>query len=68
MARSLGLEVIAEGVETEDQVEFLKSRNCSEMQGFYFSRPVGAKTIRRVLENGLVIEGREDCENSKITG
>jgi EAL domain-containing protein (putative c-di-GMP-specific phosphodiesterase class I) len=68
MARSLGLEVMAEGVETEDQMEFLKSRNCFEMQGFYFSRPVEAKTIRRVLENGLVIESREDRENSKITG
>jgi diguanylate cyclase (GGDEF)-like protein len=53
MARSLGLEVMAEGVETGEQAEFLKSRNCHEMQGFYFSRPVQSEEIRYLLENGL---------------
>jgi EAL domain-containing protein (putative c-di-GMP-specific phosphodiesterase class I) len=40
MARSLKLEVIAEGVETELQKDFLKQNNCNIVQGYLFSRPV----------------------------
>ncbi|WP_296695315.1 bifunctional diguanylate cyclase/phosphodiesterase [Rhodoferax sp.] len=40
MASSLGLKTIAEGVETEGQLEFLRARGCTEAQGYYFSRPV----------------------------
>ena len=40
LAHSLGMEVIAEGVEKILQVEFLKAANCQKAQGFYFSRPV----------------------------
>jgi diguanylate cyclase (GGDEF)-like protein/PAS domain S-box-containing protein len=42
MADSLGLETIAEGVETAGQLEFLRARGCKEVQGYYFSRPVPA--------------------------
>jgi diguanylate cyclase (GGDEF)-like protein/PAS domain S-box-containing protein len=49
MARSLRLRVIAEGVETAEQFAFLRSRNCDEAQGFYFSRPMPPEELSRTL-------------------
>ena len=43
MAKSLRLEVIAEGVESKQQFEFLKENNCDDIQGYYFSKPLPAK-------------------------
>jgi EAL domain-containing protein (putative c-di-GMP-specific phosphodiesterase class I) len=45
MAHGLRLKVVAEGVETADQLRFLRERNCDEIQGFYFSRPSSAIDI-----------------------
>jgi EAL domain-containing protein (putative c-di-GMP-specific phosphodiesterase class I) len=45
MAKSLKLKVIAEGVETEAQMEFLRSHHCDEIQGYYFSRPLSVEEV-----------------------
>ena len=49
MSRNLNLKVIAEGVETEQQLDFLKQHRCDQMQGFLFSRPVPAVEIDQYL-------------------
>ena len=45
MASSLGMQTIAEGVETEGQLAFLRARGCDEVQGYYFSRPLPAQAF-----------------------
>ncbi len=53
MARSLDLQVIAEGVETRRQLEFLSARRCMEMQGYYFARPLPEKELRESFSGGM---------------
>ena len=50
MAHNLKLKVIAEGVETEDQMKFLYAQGCDEIQGFLLSRPLPAEEITEMLE------------------
>ncbi|MNR58566.1 Oxygen sensor protein DosP [compost metagenome] len=45
MAKQLGLTIVAEGVETEEQVALLKEIQCYNAQGFYYSKPVSADQI-----------------------
>jgi diguanylate cyclase (GGDEF)-like protein len=52
LARSLQLEVTAEGVENAEQCDFMKRNTCDEIQGFYFSRPVEADQLARMLREG----------------
>jgi EAL domain-containing protein (putative c-di-GMP-specific phosphodiesterase class I) len=49
LGQKLNLRVIAEGVETEAQMTFLRENNCDEMQGYYFSRPLSAPDIEKLL-------------------
>jgi diguanylate cyclase (GGDEF)-like protein/PAS domain S-box-containing protein len=52
MAKILKKCVIAEGVETEEQIRFLQAYGCDEAQGFYFSRPVAAEHFAQLLKMG----------------
>jgi diguanylate cyclase (GGDEF)-like protein len=58
LARSLGIGLIAEGVEERWQVEFLRARHCTELQGFYFSRPLPAETLVEALRRWYPLLGR----------
>lgn len=51
MAKGLKLEVVAEGVETQAQVEFLREYQCQIAQGFYFSKPLEASRMTELLKN-----------------
>ncbi|MGE8498591.1 MAG: putative bifunctional diguanylate cyclase/phosphodiesterase [Pseudomonas sp.] len=51
MAHSLELKVVAEGVETQAQMDFLKAQRCDEIQGFLISRPVAAEHFERLLRD-----------------
>jgi EAL domain-containing protein (putative c-di-GMP-specific phosphodiesterase class I) len=53
MGRSLKLRVIAEGVETQDEMAFLQAHQCDEAQGYYFSRPVPSAEFAKLLKSGI---------------
>jgi diguanylate cyclase (GGDEF)-like protein/PAS domain S-box-containing protein len=57
MARSLQLDVIAEGVETTAQSAFLRQAQCPKLQGYLFSRPVAADAMERLLRQGCIRVG-----------
>jgi diguanylate cyclase (GGDEF)-like protein/PAS domain S-box-containing protein len=54
MAHDLGLRVIAEGVETQEQETFLRLHHCDEMQGYLFSKPVSAEQVEALLGKGYL--------------
>lgn len=65
MARSLRLRLVAEGVETEAQLAFLRHHQCDEMQGYLFSRPLPAEEVEQLLRrearlalDGVLLQGR----------
>jgi diguanylate cyclase (GGDEF)-like protein/PAS domain S-box-containing protein len=53
MARNLNLRVIAEGVETAEELAFLRAEDCDEVQGYFFSRPVTADKFAELLKTGV---------------
>src|SRR5690606_16538690 len=53
IAHSLDMSVVAEGVETAEQLALLKKLGCDEIQGYYYSRPLTADKFTHLLANGL---------------
>ena len=58
MAHNFGLHVIAEGVETEAHMDFLKQRGCMAYQGYLFSKPVPHYDFELLLNHHLTLKGR----------
>ncbi|MBN1663484.1 MAG: EAL domain-containing protein, partial [Deltaproteobacteria bacterium] len=55
MGKTLRLTVIAEGVETLEQLNFLREHACDEVQGFYFSRPIDPDKFAELLRDHTTI-------------
>lgn len=56
MAKGLNLNVVAEGVENKDQLNFLKQHACGDAQGFYFSKPLDSDELQKLLKNPIEIK------------
>ena len=64
LAHGLGMKVIAEGVETEEQIQHLHFLDCEEIQGYYFARPMPAAELEKFLEAyELKVTGRRAIAN-----
>lgn len=63
MARSLNMNVVAEGVERDEQLEFLARQSCQEIQGFFFSRPLPAEAIGSLLRSGELLTALRAVHN-----
>ncbi|MEC3544152.1 EAL domain-containing protein, partial [Bacillus thuringiensis] len=53
LANTLGMSVIAEGVETKEHVNFLQKNKCQFIQGYYYSKPIHIDAFTELLENGI---------------
>ena len=50
MSNKLGLELLAEGVETKEQVDLLRSIGCDQVQGYYYAKPMPAEEVFALLK------------------
>ncbi len=67
-AHNLKLTVVAEGVETEEQLAFLQEHDCDEIQGFLFSEPRSAADVTKLLEERRSLSTRPDSTLSRTPG
>jgi diguanylate cyclase (GGDEF)-like protein/PAS domain S-box-containing protein len=59
MGKNLHMRVVAEGVETREQLTFLRDRECPFGQGYYFSQPVTGQACTQLLRRGIALDDRE---------
>ncbi len=55
MGHNLNLKIVAEGVETVEQLEFLREMQCDTIQGYYFSKPLPAEELTKILKTGNIL-------------
>ncbi|MGA2562811.1 MAG: EAL domain-containing protein [Steroidobacteraceae bacterium] len=67
MSRNLNIRVVAEGVETRPQLEYLRQQRCGEAQGNYFCQPVGAEELTRMLEAMVLNRGADQLSRLERT-
>lgn len=65
MAHSLGLSVVAEGVETEAQLNYLRAHQCDGMQGYFFSRPLDAEAFASLLRENRALPHSENVSGNR---
>ncbi len=59
LAHSLGIQVVAEGVESQAQLTFLQNQHCDVMQGYYFSKPLTVEAFAKLVrEHRVLIESQ----------
>jgi diguanylate cyclase len=61
MGKSLKHLVVAEGIETQEQQDYLQTVHCAEGQGYLFSRPLPAADFARLLQKGAPLGNRPVC-------
>lgn len=72
LGHSLGLTVIAEGAETQKQIDFLRQEGCDEVQGYFFSRPIPPADVESFLgsaaDSGLASPTRSSANGAEVSG
>jgi EAL domain-containing protein (putative c-di-GMP-specific phosphodiesterase class I) len=59
MGKNLQIRVVAEGIETREQLSFLQDRDCPFGQGYYFSHPLTGQACTQLLRRGIAVDARE---------
>ena len=72
MARSLRMKTVAEGVETEEQLQYLQARGVDMLQGYYYSKPLSVERFRTLLANsapcrGVPLSQADSCESAEAS-
>jgi EAL domain-containing protein (putative c-di-GMP-specific phosphodiesterase class I) len=65
LAHELGIPTITEGVETREQLDLLRSWGCREIQGFYYSQPLGLKDVTLLLAHGGLLRPKADLATQR---
>ena len=66
LAHNLRLSVIAEGVETADQLAYLRAQGCDQMQGYYFSRPLPALEFEQLVRTQRAAADAEESLDATL--